>query len=1210
MHEGRTRKLLAEIADAGWFEALATAVLREEDPRCRRLVETGTNVDGKTVNAIVDGIQFVDDKGARHMVAVQHTTCERRRLKVKWLGEPQGDVPKAVRELIRQRRTNPEMGGTLILTTNKEPPVALIGDLEKVGREAGMKIRVFGGSTLAHFLDFHATGQWIRARFLGVQPTQLSPRLLRELSVRSVGNAPIVDEADLWVKRQIDVRLARNGREPVEFFVGESGSGKTVACIKCLRRRINEGGFGLVLTDEVLRESVSIEDAVDRALRELQPSLTSEVGAEALRMGSETAEMLFVVEDINRASQAARLVERLANWSERARRAKDRRWRVLCPVWPRTLALADYRTRELAGLSTSTMSAFTEKEGIAAVQKRRPYATEIEAKTIACRLGLDPLLIALHADAETTPDSVSVIKSYVDRSLEQLATLGVRFTAGEYRSALRTYSLAAVKRLCVEPVFDDLLEWDDLAPILSALRDILTNGEVLRLDGPVDSQRVAYRHDRVRYHLFAEAVADALSRDELPESVLCEPYFAEVIGLAASGFGVTSAIVERVAEGNALGLFCALRQCGEQPMTDTQRHVVAASMKWVEAGSWRESTHRVLRAAVLRVLSECDGAHVRTMCEAIGEDLDDEWSLRGRFRNGDVLAGVRLCAEFPPGVGRVGHVELIEHVAQKGGGAFVQSLDGVLRRADLTEPGRRGILRLAGFVGSSALSTALRESWAREVSRLDLLADYLWACARCCGSEPTELLEPIFDSWATLSDEDDDAMGSPRERFGAYEIRFAFRESAPRSAVPYFLRRAENPDLRGPILSMLGGIDDPAAIEFLVREVARIQARAEATGSFYPFASTAADEWSRRETYGGSPMSDESRGRLHELWSDNDNDRHLRRQALRFWSANQAECDIAALKSIGADSEIGNMALFERLRRRDRTAIPLLVHKLHGDESGYWWQAGRFMWTEELTDCLDSALAGRSTELSDGEAEVSDHVDWILPELLAELPTSTAEQLITRHWEGLRNSREYVQVALYVASEDLLQLVSDVVEASDNPGPLFEHLSFGLGLRIQGRRGITRLSQMEGLVPYLQHLSDGNIALLWDACNRNRWFAWRRRYLDERAKAGGQRFVDDAAALSELDKELETDGPIFPLDHWVERYLGTGISLGHMMEMLSGWIAARPQEKALLVAAEIVTRFGKRSHADLLRRHALADSELGHDVIADAAFELRLRSLE
>ena len=160
MNDGRTRTRLAEIADAGLFEALASAVLREIEPRCRRLVETGTNEYGKTVNAIVDGIQFIDDKGARHVLAVQHTICERRRLKDKWLGES-GDVPKTVAELRNQRRANPEVSGTLILTTNKEPSVALVEDLDQAASEAGIEICLFSGSTLAHFLDFDATGQWI-----------------------------------------------------------------------------------------------------------------------------------------------------------------------------------------------------------------------------------------------------------------------------------------------------------------------------------------------------------------------------------------------------------------------------------------------------------------------------------------------------------------------------------------------------------------------------------------------------------------------------------------------------------------------------------------------------------------------------------------------------------------------------------------------------------------------------------------------------------------------------------------------------------------------------------------------------------------------------------------------------------------------------------------------------------------------------------------
>ena len=61
---------------------------------------------------------------------------------------------------------------------------------------------------------------------------------------------------------------------------------------------------------------------------------------------------------------------------------------------------------------------------------------------------------------------------------------------------------------------------------------------------------------------------------------------------------------------------------------------------------------------------------------------------------------------------------------------------------------------------------------------------------------------------------------------------------------------------------------------------------------------------------------------------------------------------------------------------------------------------------------------------------------------------------------------------------------------------------------------------MDGLLPYLDYLSEAEIGMLWDACNRNGWFEWRREHLDSRAKATGTRFVDDAAAIKELDREF------------------------------------------------------------------------------------------
>lgn len=197
-----------------------------------------------------------------------------------------------------------------------------------------------------------------------------------------------------------------------------------------------------------------------------------------------------------------------------------------------------------------------------------------------------------------------------------------------------------------------------------------------------------------------------------------------------------------------------------------------------------------------------------------------------------------------------------------------------------------------------------------------------------------------------------------------------------------------------------------------------------------------------------------------------------------------------------------------------------------------------------------------------------------------------------------------------MASSELLELVAEAVRDGDGAKRWFEHLGHAFGLRVRGRRGVTRLDQMKGLVPYLSLLSDRDVEELCRVCNKNRWFDWRRENLDAFARAADVRFVDDGAAVRELDRDLDEDGPIHFMDHWGKDYLGTGVSVDHMFEVMGRWLRDRPQKKALLKAAEIAIRFGKRRHVKILRGHSLADSAFGEDVIRNADFDVRLRSLD
>ena len=323
-----------------------------------------------------------------------------------------------------------------------------------------------------------------------------------------------------------------------------------------------------------------------------------------------------------------------------------------------------------------------------------------------------------------------------------------------------------------------------------------------------------------------------------------------------------------------------------------------------------------------------------------------------------------------------------------------------------------------------------------------------------------------------------------------------------------------------------------------------------------------------------------------------------------------ADGDIPVLRAIDIESELGSLALFERLRRGDRKAISALVVKLESGDPRYWWQAGRYLWTHDLTECLSRALARRGDELAESRGEDTSDLDWILAERLVELPRGTAERLITQHWAGLRRSANYVRTALHIASASLLRSVAEVVAEQADPKRLFEHLSSGLGVGFAGRRGLTRLSQMKALVPYLDYVSEGDIRMLWLECNKNGWFAWRREHLDARAREANTRFVDSAAAIKELDRDLDRERPSFWPDHWGNSFLQTGVSVDDVMAVVAEWLSRRPQERALSMAADLVTRFGKRRHLVLLDRHTAAKTPYGQEVIRNAEFDLCLRSLE
>lgn len=1221
-----TVQTLAAITDPGRFECLATAILREANPIYRALVHPGVNSDGKTVKAPLDGICFVQGADPPHMVAVHHTITARDDLEKKWLHDPSsvkpragsrptapaGDLIKTTELVAQERRQTPTLRATLVLTTNEEPSEALVRAVEAAGRAHGLEIDLWSRSRLSHFLDTQPTGQWLRRLFLHIEQEQLSTELFHELSKKSAEIHCPLDDPTAWIPRALDTTLTTDLRRDVTFLMARSGLGKTVACYRRLKAHLESGGFGLIVSHEIIASSMTCEQAIMTTLYQLHPSLAV-TGTSALSFCSPEQPLLLVVEDVNRSGQAQRLVEKLVGWN-RTSMQDDKalsNWQLLCPLWPEVFAsLGDQARKRIEPLIIAA-GGFSGSEGRHAVLARAQVGERAlslwSAEAISQALGHDPLLIALH-DLSSTPDAHQTIRQFVEGALTRVAAAQQDHPAADYRQALRALAGEMLGKRQIDLIWHEVRGWTGLqAEHLRLLSQLAHHpGELLRFAGLSDDQRLLFRHDRVRDWLLADTAAELDRRDLLAAEVIEEPYYAEVIGTVLVWGQPKSNFLQRVASSNPLALFYALRLFG-QARTPHHAAIFQAINNWLDDPAAHDQSNLHLRWEALAVLAETDFPDVPALvCKF--HDRTTHGQL-ARLRNGDVSGGIALCLNIEPGATALWRDMQIEHAKLHHSHKLLKDLEDFLRRVDIDNASRTGALRLAGHIADPRLAFAIEACWIADNERGAHLADYLWAFGECCANDPARFLSPVCDAWAALPDQPVKAsQQAPRDALAADELRWAFRRWPPLAAIDYFVQRGSQDDLRWPITYMLHDIDHPKAVLFVVQELAELQRSLEGTKAFSPFTMSVQDDWRRAQEDYGRPMSQTSRDLLLGLWQDETNDKHLRVQAFSLWAATRDADDLEVLRATKPSETLANHILRARLSRGDQQAIPTLLEKLATDEHGFWWQCGQYLWSPELTAALDQHLdrRGLKTEQIWGETR---GLDRITCEMIIRLPVDEAERLLLKHWDHLHFGSHFVQAALYVATPRLLEAAQVAIAECPKPAKLLIHLASRFGINIAYHPGLTRENQVRALAPYLHLLSPMDIARLWKACNDRGWFAMRRELLDDRLQPPfpRQRWERSHAA-SELDKMIAEDR-LHWIDHQIDGFLKADVSWAEIRMMLTAWLEQRRSLEALRVVAAAIEHRGTRDDLSVLRIYEGMTETEASQLIADTQFAVRRRSI-
>ena len=290
-----------------------------------------------------------------------------------------------------------------------------------------------------------------------------------------------------------------------------------------------------------------------------------------------------MVEDISRSGQPALVAEKLAKWiSNTQLPSKDSeadiarpRWRLLCTIWPQTLALLGDLMRKQVQDQAIVCGGFLVSEGREAIQRRSEAGgiqlSNLDAEEISESLGHDPLLIALR-DPRSPSGPERVIEEFIGGNINRLAAERREYTSGDYRAVLGAILRAMLRHRELNPSWFTLLGWiGDDSSISLPLRHLVFDSAIVRLSGAAN-EILIFRHNRVRDALFSDLVADLIRTDALEHSLLREPYFAETIAAALMHENIPVSFVDRVRDENPLALFHALRLFGEpsRPIHDRQ----------------------------------------------------------------------------------------------------------------------------------------------------------------------------------------------------------------------------------------------------------------------------------------------------------------------------------------------------------------------------------------------------------------------------------------------------------------------------------------------------------------------------------------------------------------------------------------------------------------------------------------------------------------
>jgi hypothetical protein len=1213
-----TAEALEAITDRGKFERLATSVLRKANKNYDAIIQTGINAQGETIKSPVDGFCLVPGSTPPHFIIVGHTTTEADSLESKWLYENNGaqknkkeksvgDLIKAGRLAEKIRLEHPEAEFTVILTSNQHLNADLPQKIYKKAKELKVTCDIWEQSRLSDFLDTNPEGHWLRKACLSIEAEMLSESLLLELSKQSLKlyehelftniNSCVLREED----KQIEDKI-QNNKCTIQFLIGESGYGKSVVAYKTLEKHIMSGGCGFWIPAEFFEDCMSLENVIEKTLRNLSPSLLTGEGKKVPQLIKQDARIFIVVDDINGTQNPAKLVRKLLVLSAPEKIDPSNSdsitspYLFICPLWPQIgVSINDELSRK-PWITTHFIGAMNALEGKTAIQLAASQlgvtVSDIEATTLSTEMGHDPFIIGLFLSLITFDLANNlhelagnVIDKFIISTTESAKIPNATYLSDEYRNVLTCISCHMLLKKKLHPSWNEIIEWFGKdSNDLKTLRELIQHGKLCRL---TEQGKFIFRHDRVQESLLVKSAILMLTKDFTSASgILGEPFYAEIIGKALLNILQNNDLLTASKNNNILALFKSIQYFG-MPVSDYHRAIIEKVKEWVAENVESENMldYRVFDA-ICWSLVETDSAAILDIT-----DKFPKWPLilLARLRNGDAFSGVLYCADphhYVPGMGDVWRDKVIEKGIQNHRDLLQNGLKQLLISPNVTVNEKIGALVFAGFLGFSELRDDIADSWTTLTDKLDALSEAIWAVSRCCGDNPEYYLNPLVEYWVSLSDEEK-PIGSQKLNISE-ELRFSMKRGINNNVIRYFISRCDlYESLRWPITIMLQHVNDPDAIEFIVRSAANIQRSIAGTDKFSPWVATLTNNWDGSL---GKKLSESSLFRLKILWKSESNDEFIRKQAFRLWLTGIDSKQIDILRSISNSSPFFHSIIWKRVELGDRSVVPVLLPFLQTET--HWFNIIYHVWCDELVEFIENYLKAFKNNIPKDFSGGRLNAHYNLSKLLMMIPAKDAELMLTKCWGHLGYSRLFIQTALYIGTPKCLEFASSAISQCPATIPIFEHLGSQFGFLESGRQERIEIRHLNSIVPYLDRLDEFELWECAEVCQRKGFIEWSSRYLSGRLNEQHRKHFhpSDDDLVQELNKLVSDKHGEWRVQFWIEEFNKRHDSNRRILNILNRWLPANNNIVNFKIVAACLSLIGTRSDLSLLDKYTIVGS--------------------